>query len=168
MITRRSFFAVSGGALLLSACETAVTLDGRFPIPAVLASQSDLSDFTAALRRANLMELLGGQIPHTVFAPTNAAWAQAPDALRNGGADVLKHLIAGGRLRLNDIRARDGRVRTLAGTEVRVVGGSPTEPRVQAARAGGNPSGASASIIRPNLLCSNGIVHVLGAALFPA
>lgn len=168
MITRRSLFAVSGGALLLSACESAVTIDGRFPIMDVLGTQPDLSEFRAALRRTKLDDLLAGPGPFTVFAPTNQAWAAAPAALRDGGADILKHLIAGGRLRLNDIRAREGRVNTLAGTEIRVVGGSATEPRLQAARAGGNPSGASASITRPNLLCSNGIVHVLGAALFPA
>lgn len=167
MITRRSLFAAGGGALILSACEAPVTLDGRFPIMDVLGTQSDVSDFRSALRRAGLDELLAGAGPFTVFAPTNTAWGGAPEAFRNGGAASLRNLIAVGRLRLPDIAARNGRVRTLAGNDIRVVGGSATEPRIQAARVGQAPSGASASIIRPNLLCSNGVVHVIGAVLIP-
>ena len=168
MITRRSLFAAAGGGLLLSACQTPVTIDGRFPIMDVLGTQPDVSEFRSALRRAGLDELLNGSAPHTVFAPTNTAWAAASPEFRNGGAAALRNLIAAGRLRVPDIRARGDRVRTLAGTDIRIVGGSPAEPRIQAARAGGQPTGASGSIIRPNLLCSNGIVHVIGAALVPA
>ena len=54
MITRRSLFAVGGGAIALSACQSPVSLDGRFPIMDVLGAQPDLSEFRAALRRANL------------------------------------------------------------------------------------------------------------------
>ena len=167
MITRRSLFAAGGGALLLSACETAVTLDGRFPIMDVLGTQSDVSDFRAALRRTELAEMLNGPGPYTVFAPTNLAWAATSQEFRNGGAASLRNFIAGGRLRLPDIRARNNRVRMLSGIDVVLVGGSPNEPRVQAARASAAPSGASASIIRPNLLCSNGVVHILQGALIP-
>lgn len=168
MISRRSLFAAGGGALLLSACETPVTLDGRFPIMDVLGTQSDLSSFRAALRRAGLDELLNGPGPHTVFAPTNLAWSAAPEAFRNADPAALRNLIAAGRLRTPDIAARGNRVRMLSGIDIRVVGGTPNEPRIQAARAGAAPSGASGSIIRPNILCSNGVIHVVGAVLIPA
>jgi uncharacterized surface protein with fasciclin (FAS1) repeats len=79
-----------------------------------------------------------------------------------------RNLIAAGRLRLPDIQARNGRVRMLSGIDIRVVGGTPTQPRIQAARAGGPPSGASGTIIRPNILCSNGVIHVVSAVLIPA
>ncbi|MBW6400244.1 fasciclin domain-containing protein [Roseomonas sp. HJA6] len=169
MITRRSLFAAGGGALVLAGCAgEQVTADGRFPIMDVLGTQSDLSEFRSALRRANLSELLSGPTAYTVFAPTNDAWSAAPAAIRDGGADMLRNLIAGGRLNLRDIAARNGRIRMLSGIEIRVVGGSPTEPRIQAVRAGATqPSGASGSIIRPNLLCSNGIIHVVSGVLFP-
>ena len=80
----------------------------------------------------------------------------------------MRNLIAGGRLRLPDIQARGGRVRMLSGIDLRVVGGTPAEPRIQAARADAAPSGASASIVRPNILCSNGIIHVIQGVLLPA
>ncbi len=169
MITRRSLFAAGGGAMVLAGCETVqVTADGRFPIMAVLGTQSDCSDFHAALRRAGLDELLNGPGPFTVLAPTNQAWAAAAPAIRDGGAPALRNLIAAGRLRLPDITARDGRIRMLSGIDVRIVGGTPTEPRIQAAAAGRAPSGTSASIIRPNLLCSNGVIHVVQGVLVPA
>lgn len=168
MISRRSFFAAGGGALLLAGCATEpVTADGRFPIMAVLGILPEVSDFRSALRSAGLAELLSGREPYTVFAPTNAAWAAAQASVRNGGAASLRNLIAGGRLRLPDIAARGGRIRMLSGIEVRIVGGTPTEPRIQAARAGAAPSGASASVTRPNLLCSNGVIHVVGGVLIP-
>ena len=168
MITRRSLFVAGGGAMLLAGCETAqVTADGRFPIMDVLGIQPDVSDFRSALRRADLGDLLNGPGPYTVFAPTNLAWAATSEQFRSGGAANLRNFIAGGRLRTPDIQARGGRVRMLSGIDVVLVGGSPTEPRVQAAQAGRPPSGASASIIRPNLLCSNGVIHVLQGALIP-
>lgn len=167
MITRRSLFAAAGGGLLLSGCQEPVTLDGRFPVVDVLGTQSDVSEFTSALRRTDLAAFLGGPGPFTVFAPTNLAWSGASAEFRNGGAPSLRNLIALGRLRLPDIQARGGRVRMLSGIDLRVVGGTAAEPRIQAARAGAAPSGASATIIRPNLLCSNGIVHVIGGVLIP-
>lgn len=168
MITRRSLFAAAGGGLLLSACQEPITQDGRFPIMDVLGVLSDVSDFRAALRRADLDTLLSGPGPFTVFAPTNGAWAAAPANYRNGDAAALRNLVAAGRLRLPDIAARGNKVRMLSGIDIHVVGGTPTEPRIQAARAGAAPSGASGSIIRPNILCSNGIIHVVGAVLIPA
>jgi len=169
VITRRSLFAAGGGALALAGCATEqVTVDGRFPIMSVLGIMSDVSNFRSALRSAGLDELLAGAGPFTVFAPTNAALEGAPPAMREGGAPVLRNLIASGRLRLADIRARDGRVRMLSGIDIRIVGGSNAAPRIQAVRVGAQPSGASATIIRPDLLCSNGIVQVIDSVLIPA
>ena len=169
MITRRSLFAAGGGALALAGCATEqVAADGRFPIMSVLGIMSDVSNVRSALRSTNLDELLAGPGPFTVFAPTNAALEGAPPAMREGGAAVLRNLIAAGRLRLADIRARDGRVRMLSGIDIRIVGGTNNAPRIQAVRAGAQPSGASASIIRPDLMCSNGIIQVIDSVLFPA
>ena len=116
MITRRSFFAAGGSALVLAGCETAqVTADGRFPIMDVLGIMPDVSDFRSALRRAELAEFLNGPGPFTVFAPTNLAWSAAPAAFKDGGAASLRSLIAGGRLRLPDIQARVAGIVVTAG-----------------------------------------------------
>ena len=168
MLSRRSLFAVGGAALLLNGCAQ-VAQDGGPPLMDVLGGDSNLSNFRAALRSSGLAsELFGRPGIYTVLAPTNLAWSGAPERMRSGDRDALLSLIAGGRLRLPDIQARGGRIRMLSGIDVRVVGGTAESPRVQAARPGQAPSGASASIIRANLMASNGVVHVVQGVLLPA
>ena len=168
MLTRRSLFAIGGAALLLNGCERALP-DGRFPLMEVMGAEPNLSNFRAALRSSGLAsELFDRPGIYTVLAPTDLAWSGAPERIRRGERDALLGLIAGGRLRLPDIQARGGRIRMLGGNDVRVVGGTPENPRIQGARAGQAPSGASATIIRPNLLASNGVVHIVEGVLIPA
>ena len=168
MLSRRSLFAVGGAALLVNGCAR-VMPDGSFPLMDVMGAEPNLSNFRAALRSSGLAaELFDRPGIYTVLAPTNLAWSGAPERIRRGEHDALLSLIAGGRLRLPDIQARGGRIRMLSGIDVRVVGGTADNPRIQAARPGQAPSGASASIIRPNLLASNGVVHVVEGVLLPA
>lgn len=168
MLSRRSLFAIGGAGLLLNGCAQ-VAPDGGAPLMDVIAGDPNLSSFRAALRSSGLAsELFDRPGIYTVLAPTNLAWSGAPERIRRGEHDALLSLIAGGRLRLADIQARSGRIRMLSGVDVRVVGGTADNPRVQAARAGQAPSGASASIIRPNLMASNGVVHIVEGVLLPA
>lgn len=167
MLSRRSLFAVGGAALSLNGCAR-ILPDGSFPLMDVLGADSSLSSFRAALRSSGLAaELFDRPGIYTLLAPTNLAWSGAPERLRRGEHDPLLNLVAGGRLRLVDIQARGGRIRMLSGIDVRVVGGTAQNPRIQGARPGQAPSGASASIIRPDLLASNGIVHVVEGLLLP-
>ena len=162
MIARRSIlFGAGGAALALAGCDTATPHDGTRPILEVMSSVPDISGFRSALRRAGLDELLNGSGPFTVFAPSNLAWNAAPAAIRDGGAERLKALIAYGRMRTPDLWARrEQRILMLSGTEIRVVGGNADQPRLQVVR-DGQPSGASGSILRGNLLASNGVVQIL-------
>jgi uncharacterized surface protein with fasciclin (FAS1) repeats len=168
MLSRRSLFAIGGAGLLLNGCAQ-VAPDGGAPLMDVIGADPDLSSFRAALRSSGLAsELFDRPGIYTVLAPTNLAWSGAPERIRRGEHDALLSLIAGGRLRLPDIQARGGRVRMLSGVEIRVVGGTADSPRIQAARPGQAASGTSASIIRPNLMASNGVVHVVQGVLLPA
>ena len=167
MLSRRSLFAVGGAALLLNGCAQ-VAPEGGPPLMDVLGSDSNLSSFRVALRSSGLAsELFDRPGIYTVLAPTNLAWSGAPERIRNGDREGLLNLIAGGRLSLASIQARGGRIRMLGGIDVRVVGGTAESPRIQAARPGQPPSGASASIIRANVMASNGVVHVVQGVLLP-
>ena len=168
MLSRRSLFAIGGAGLLLNGCAQ-VAPEGGPPLMDVIGSDSNLSSFRAALRSSGLAsELFDRPGIYTVLAPTNLAWSGAPERIRNGDREGLLSLIAGGRLSLADIQARGGRVRMLSGIDVRVVGGTADSPRIQAARPGQAPSGASASIIRANVMARNGVVHVVQGVLLPA
>lgn len=170
MIHRRSLLLSASTAALLAACTAGeeIRADGSRPLLTLMEAQPELSNFRRALGRAGLDTLLGGDGPYTVFAPTNAAFATAPQAMRDGNADALRNLITNARLSLASIQARRGLIRMASGLEIRVVGGTPQQPRIQAAPQGGVPSGASASITRPNLLARNGMIHVIDAVLVPA
>ena len=168
MLSRRSLFAVGGAALLLNGCAQ-VAPEGGPPLMDVIGSDPNLSSFRAALRSSGLAsELFDRPGIYTVLAPTNLAWSGAPERIRTGDREGLLNLIAGGRLSLADIQARGGRIRMLGGIDVRVVGGTADSPRIQAARPGQPPSGASASIIRANVMANNGVVHVVQGVLLPA
>ena len=148
MLSRRSLFAVGGAALLLNGCAQ-VAPEGGPPLMDLIGSDSNLSSFRAALRSSGLAsELFDRPGIYTVLAPTNLAWSGAPERIRNGDREGLLNLIAGGRLSLADIQARGGRIRMLGGIDVRVVGGTADSPRIQAARPGQAPSGASASMVQ--------------------
>ncbi|MBW8271182.1 fasciclin domain-containing protein [Caldovatus aquaticus] len=190
MISRRHLLRASGAAplaaLLAPACaperREPVTADGRFPIMAILEDTPELSRFVLLLERSGLAETLRGDGPFTVFAPTNAAWAAAPPEAGGGTgtavsadpqrlAAVLRGLIARGRLSRADIAARDGQIVTLDGGRLRVAPGGQQVARVAAgatpaaasARAAG--SGPAATITRPDLRATNGVIHVIDRVL---
>ncbi len=166
MISRRSILLGAGGAaLMLAGCQTDVPLDGSRPLLDVLDSIPDISRMRAAIRRAGLDEMLAGAGPFTVFAPSNTAWAQAPEAVRNGEPAAIRALIAHGRMRTPELARRGQQnIQMLSGLQLRLVGGTADLPRIQALR-GGAPQGASASITRGNLMASNGVVHIIDAIL---
>lgn len=168
MIARRSIlFGAGGAALLLVSCDAGTPHDGTRPLLEVMSSVPDISNFRAAVRRAGLDEMLAGAGPYTIFAPSNTAWNAAPAALRDGNPAMLRALIAYGRMRTPDLYARrEQSIRMLSGTEVRVVGGSADQPRLQVAREG-QTTGASGSILRGNLLASNGVVQILDGVIVP-
>ena len=112
MLSRRSLFAVGGAALLLNGCAQ-VAPGGTPPLMDVLGADPDLSSFRAALRSSGLAsELFDRPGIYTVLAPTNLAWSGASERTRAGERDALLNLIAGGRLSLADIQAREHAARS--------------------------------------------------------
>lgn len=147
---------------------------------AILEDAPDLTRFVLLLERSGLAEMLRGDGPFTVFAPTDAAWAAAPPEVGGGTgtavnadpqrlAAVMRGLIARGRLSRADIAARDGQITTLDGGRIRVAPGGQQVVRVAAA-GGATPAsaptraegtGPAATIGRPDLRASNGVIHVI-------
>lgn len=186
MISRRLLLRAGSAtplaALFASACtqRPPVTADGRYPIMAILEDAPDLRRFVVLLERSGMAETLRGDGPFTVFAPTDAAWASVPPEAGGGTgttvaadpqrlAAVMRGLIARGRLSRADIAARDGLVTALDGGQVRVAPGGQQVVRVAAA-SGARPApaptraegvGPAATISRPDLRASNGVIHVI-------
>ena len=164
----------------------ALTAATAFAMPAFAGGHSkDIVDtavaagsFTtlaAALEAAGLVETLKGEGPFTVFAPTDAAFAQVPPVTRDGWmrpaqkdvlAGVLKNHIVAGKLTAADIAARiaegDGRAtfRTLDGQDLVATAGGES---IILTGAGGN----KAVVTRRDLDQSNGVIHMIDAVLLP-
>ncbi|HZU25193.1 MAG TPA: fasciclin domain-containing protein [Bryobacteraceae bacterium] len=109
-----------------------------------LAGDPDLSRFNEALRRTGIDRILQDGEWITVLAPSN-------QALGAGEPDV-QHYLSQGAKTLDDIR-RAGTLRMRDGSElpVRIEG---TDVRVGGAR-----------ITRPDIECTNGVIHVIEGSL---
>lgn len=109
---------------------------------------------------AGLVETLKGTGPFTVFAPTDAAFAKVPKATLDKLAKdkealkrvLLYHVVAANVLS-GDLK--DGPVKTVAGPSARV------SLRGQRVRVDG------ANVIKPDVVASNGVIHVVDRVLLP-
>jgi len=132
---------------------------------ATLASQTgDLSILVQLLIRLNLVELLGGNAQFTVFAPTNAAFADAFDINNIGDVDdaelrdfVLYHVVPGSPIMAADIKY--GMVaKTAAGAGCEYVVFNVTDT--------GDVFVNDAKVIAPDVKACNGVVHLIDRVLY--
>ena len=113
------------------------------------------------LMRAGLVDALKQPGPYTVFAPTDRAFRRLPDeqlaALKRNKRRlkaVLLYHVAPGRLLAEDVVRRSS-VKTLNGQRVRI---SLRESNVFLNRA---------RVITPDVMASNGVIHVINRVLSP-
>jgi len=113
------------------------------------------------LTRAGLFGALEKTGPYTVFAPTDAAFAKLPrqtlDALLADKAKlkaVLLYHVVSGKVVAADV-VKLSSARTLEGKRVRI--------KV----AGTNVFVNTAKVTKPNVMASNGVIHVVNRVLIP-
>ena len=115
------------------------------------------STLAAALTAADLVETLKGEGPFTVFAPTDEAFARLPAGTvrrllrpenRKQLVAVLTHHVVAGRVELGtqSLASLEGSALSVAGQGLTVNG---------------------AKVLKPNIVASNGIIHVIDKVLVP-
>ena len=134
------------------------------------AKQADIVDtavaagqfktLAAALTAADLVATLKGAGPFTVFAPTDEAFAKVPkDVLEGLLADkeklaaVLKYHVVAGKVMAADVVKLDS-AKTLQGTTVAI-------------DATGGVKVNDAKVIKADIKCKNGVIHVIDSVLLP-
>ena len=140
--------AAAGSPQAATIVETAVA-DDRFETLAML------------LKRAGLVSTLQKPGPYTVFAPTDAAFAKVPKATLNAllrdraklRAVLLYHVVAG--------KVTAAKVVKL--TSAKTANGSSVRVRVS----GGNVFVDRAKVTQPDVMASNGVIHVVNRVLIP-
>ena len=130
--------------------DTAVAADG-------------FSTLVAAVKAAGLVDTLKGKGPFTVFAPTDEAFAKLPKGtleslLKPENKDKLAgiltyHVVAGKVLAADVVKL----------TEADTVQGSPVKIKVKDGKVMVN----QANVVKTDIHCKNGVIHVLDAVILP-
>lgn len=138
-------------------------------------NSKDHTTLVAAVKAAGLVDTLSGTGPFTVFAPTNAAFAKLPAGTvetlvkpENKAmlTKILTYHVVPGRLTAGNIQSMAARHHGVA--TLKTVQGE----NLMVKKAGGSwwvidAKGGKARITIPNVMQSNGVIHVVDSVLMP-
>jgi uncharacterized surface protein with fasciclin (FAS1) repeats len=117
----------------------------------------------AALGAADLVSTLKGAGPFTVFAPSDEAFAKLPagtvDALLKDIPklkSILTYHVVAGKVHAADVVKMDGKsAKTVNGADVKVT------------TAGGVKLNGSSNVVKTDIECTNGVIHVIDTVIMP-
>jgi len=149
----------------------AVLISGLALASPVFAQSKDIVDTAVAagsfktlaklLGDAELVGVMKGPGPYTVFAPTDEAFAKVPKDVLDGLAkdkaklqEVLKYHVLTSKWTTDDFKL------------VKQTGTAQGKPVSFVVSAGGVTVNG-AKVVKPNVDCSNGMIHVIDAVLLP-
>jgi len=123
----------------------------------------DFATLVAAAKAAGLVETLKGPGPFTVFAPTDAAFAKLPPGTVEGllkpenkeklVAILTYHVVPGKVLAADVVKL----------TEAKTVQGQSVKIAVD----GGTVMVDGAKVVKTDIPCSNGVIHVIDSVILP-
>lgn len=132
-------------------------------IVTIASENGDFSTLVAAVKAASLVEVLKGEGPFTVFAPTNAAFEALPKGTlesllkpenKEKLAGILTYHVVSGKVMAKDVAA--GKVKTVQGKELTITVD------------GGNVMVDGAKVTKTDIVASNGVIHVIDKVILPA
>jgi uncharacterized surface protein with fasciclin (FAS1) repeats len=128
----------------------------------IAAASGSFDTLVAALTEAELTEVLDGEGPFTVFAPTDEAFAELPDGTleqlllpenRETLIQILTYHVVPGTVTSDLLES--GEVETVEGSAVNVMVGE------QAVTVN------EANVVEADILASNGVIHVIDRVIIP-
>ncbi len=138
-------------------------------------NSKDHTTLVAAVKAAGLVDTLSGKGPFTVFAPTNEAFARLPAGTvenlvkpenKATLTKILTYHVVPGRITASEIASMAARhrgtamLKTVEGENLRFMKSGGSWWVVDA-------KGDKARITIPNVMQSNGVIHVIDAVLMP-
>lgn len=127
-------------------------------------SAKNFSTLVAAVKAADLVETLKGDGPFTVFAPTNNAFKMLPkgtlEALLKSEnkkklTGILTYHVVSGRVLAADVVKLDS-AKTVQGSKVKIT------------HKNGKVYVDGAQVVKTDIVCSNGVIHVIDAVILPS
>ena len=153
-------------SVFCSSCEDEVSpvMSSDTTITGLAKATPSLSIFVEALVKVNLATTLQGTGPFTVFAPTDEAFAKLPaGTVESLLADIPKlkailtyHVVSG------KVMAAD--VMTMNGKTAATVNGAS----LAISTVGGVKLNATTNVVKTDIECTNGVIHVIDSVLLPA
>lgn len=142
----------------------------------VAQATPELSTLVSAVQAANLGETLSGPGPYTVFAPTNAAFEEVPQATRDqlmspAGQEQLAgiltyHVVEGETMAQALLSAIEGAGE--GGYTLETVNGGTLTAMLEGENVVlRDAAGNTATVVQTDVDASNGIVHVIDGVLMP-
>jgi len=133
---------------------------GMKSIAETAAEAGSFETLLAAAKAAGLADTLSGGGSFTVFAPTDEAFARLPEGTVEGLLEnptalrtVLLHHVAGSTMAAEDVVAAES-VKMLSGQTLPVAAGDGAQI-------------GDANIVKTDIQCSNGIIHVIDQVIVP-
>jgi len=142
--------------------ETPDAVEGPGTIVDVAVAAGSFDTLVAAVQAAGLVDVLSGEGPFTVFAPTDDAFAALPDGLLDALlleenveilAQILTYHVVSGLVYSTDVTTGD--VPSVEGSTI----------AVEVSDAGVTVNGAN--VIDVDIEASNGVIHVIDAVIVP-
>ena len=155
-------FLIGPAALMaVSADEAPVQAEKNIVETAV--SAGSFNTLAAALTAADLLDALQGDGPFTVFAPTDEAFAALPQEtlqalLKPENKDLLQTIL------LHHVVQGDVR----AASVVDITGATSLAGQRLAVEVGEGVSVGGAQVLKTDIACSNGVIHVIDRVILPA
>lgn len=142
---------------------TPVAIDAE-TIVAIASENDSFSTLVAALSAADLAEVLSGEGPFTVFAPTDEAFAALPEGTveellkpenKDQLVEILKYHVVLGKVMSTDIAS--GPVETVEGEALNI----QVDEGSQAVMVN------DATVTQTDIVGSNGVIHVIDTVMLP-
>ncbi|MBW4434742.1 MAG: fasciclin domain-containing protein [Pelatocladus maniniholoensis HA4357-MV3] len=136
---------------------------GSQTLLALTESNKQFTVLTKALKAAGLVDVLQGQGPFTVFAPTDAAFAKLPqDALqellkpenKEVLVKILTYHVVSGQVLSSDLKS--GEVKSVEGGPISVKVSNPKDVMVN-----------DAKVVQADIKGSNGVIHAIDNVILP-
>jgi len=138
----------------------AAACSGSKDIVDTAVSAGSFNTLAAALKAAGLVDALKGKGPFTVFAPTDEAFAKLPKGTVEGLLknppklrQVLKYHVVSGNVMAKDVTKLTS-AKTLLGQSVAINASDGVKVN-------------NATVVKADIACNNGVIHVLDAVILP-
>jgi uncharacterized surface protein with fasciclin (FAS1) repeats len=134
---------------------------GEMNVVQTAIAAGQFKTLASLLQRAGLAGTLEGRGPFTVFAPTDAAFAKVPKATLASLAENRAKLRAV--LLYHVVKGKVTAARAMKLHFAKTLEGKPVSIRVS----GGKVIVGGATVVKANVLASNGVIHVINKVLIP-